>query len=57
MLYLHTTIDKLMHPDIIEDMMTRETNMKLITQILQAILFVAITFSPLWIWLAMMKPL
>jgi hypothetical protein len=38
-------------------MMTRETNMKLITEILQAILFVAITFSPLWIWLAMMKPL
>jgi len=30
--------------------------MKLITEILQAILFVAITFSPLWVWLALMKP-
>jgi hypothetical protein len=38
-------------------MMTRETNMTLIKEILQAIVFVAITFSPLWVWLAMMKPL
>jgi len=26
-------------------------------ELLQATLFVAITFLPLWIWLAMMKPL
>jgi hypothetical protein len=57
MLYFDTPIDNTMQAGIIEDMMTRETNMKLITEILQAILFVAITFSPLWIWLAMMKPL
>ena len=30
---------------------------QLIAELAQAILFVAITFSPLWIWLAMMKPL
>ena len=30
---------------------------QLITELAQAIVFVAITFSPLWIWLAMMKPL
>jgi hypothetical protein len=29
----------------------------LLTEFLQACLFVAITFSPLWIWLALMKPL
>jgi len=29
---------------------------KLVTDILCAILFVAVTFSPLWIWLALMKP-
>ena len=57
MLYLSTPIDKKSQLSIIENMMTRETNMKLITEILQAILFVAITFSPLWVWLAMMKPL
>jgi hypothetical protein len=34
--------------------MTKYTNM--IKEILQATLFVAITFSPLWVWLAMMKP-
>jgi hypothetical protein len=37
-------------------MMTRETNMTLIKEFLQAIVFVAITFSPLWAWLALMKP-
>jgi hypothetical protein len=37
-------------------MMTRETNMTLIKEFLQAIVFVAITFSPLWIWLYNMKP-
>jgi hypothetical protein len=42
-------------------MMTRETKMtkfanNLIQDILCAILFVAITFLPLWIWLALMKP-
>jgi hypothetical protein len=57
MLYLCTTLDKKFHLSIIENMMTRETNMTLIKEILQAIVFVAITFSPLWIWLAMMKPL
>ena len=30
---------------------------QLITELAQAIVFVAITFSPLWIWLATMKPL
>jgi hypothetical protein len=42
-------------------MMTRETKMnkfanKLIQDIFCAILFVAITFLPLWVWLATMKP-
>jgi hypothetical protein len=42
-------------------MMTRETKMikienKLVTEILCAILFVAVTFLPLWVWLALMKP-
>jgi hypothetical protein len=30
---------------------------KFLKELLQATLFVAITFVPLWIWLAMMKPL
>jgi len=29
---------------------------KLVNDILCAILFVAITFLPLWVWLALMKP-
>jgi hypothetical protein len=42
-------------------MMTREATMtkfanKLTTDILCAILFVAVTFLPLWVWLALMKP-
>jgi hypothetical protein len=42
-------------------MMTREMKMtkfanKLINDILCAILFVAVTFLPLWVWLAQMKP-
>jgi hypothetical protein len=35
--------------------MTKFAN-KLIQDILCAILFVAITFLPLWVWLALMKP-
>jgi hypothetical protein len=30
---------------------------KFLKELLKATLFVAITFVPLWIWLAMMKPL
>jgi hypothetical protein len=30
---------------------------KFLKELLQGTLFVAITFVPLWIWLAMMKPL
>ena len=30
---------------------------QLMVEVAQATLFVAITFSPLWIWLALMKPL
>ena len=35
--------------------MTKYVN-KLIQDILCAILFVAIAFLPLWVWLALMKP-
>jgi hypothetical protein len=57
MLYFNKCIDKKFHLSIIENMITRKPIMKLLIEILQAIFFVAITFSPLWICLAMMKPL